>query len=48
MANDCHDLITTAAKLSELEATRDQREAREKSGKPFTNGIDSAYDWLKG
>lgn len=48
MVNDCHESIIKAANQSELEATRDQRQAREKSGKPFTSGIDSAYDWLKG
>ena len=34
--------IITAANQSKLEATRDQREAREKSCKPLMSGIDSA------
>lgn len=39
--------IITAANQSKLEATRDQREARERSCKPFMSGIVSAPDWLK-
>ena len=45
MVNDCHESVIAAANQSELEATRDQRQARETSGKPFTSGMDSAHDW---
>jgi len=48
MVNDCYESMIEAANQSELEATRDQHLAREKSGTPFTSDIDSAYDRLKG
>ena len=49
MVDVCHESIITVANQSDLEAPRDQRQAREKSGKPFTcmSGIGSARDWLK-
>lgn len=48
LVNDRHESIIKAANQSELEPTRDQRQARENSVEPFATSIDSAYDWLKG